>query len=69
MLHFLLHDHPESFSVQVHDVDGGIVLQVFAKLGNKYVHAAGCKIIIVAPNVLERFGSRKQIILKKAKQL
>jgi hypothetical protein len=42
---------PETYAMVIHDLNAGIVFQIFAKLGDKDIHASAHKIIIITPYV------------------
>ena len=62
----------ETFPMQIHDLDRRIFAEVFAELGNVYVHAACIEIGIVAPDGFQCEAAADrlvQILTKKPEQL
>jgi hypothetical protein len=48
-----LHHQPESIAMDVHDLDLGIVFQVFTELGDIHIHTAAIEIGIASPDFLQ----------------
>ena len=58
----LLHHQPEPVPMNIYDLDLGVFFQVFAQLGNIYVHTAAVKIGIAPPDALQGLLSRQKVI-------
>ena len=54
--------------MDIDNFDGGVVLKVFAQLGDIYVHRAGVEVVIVNPDGLERVVAFENLVDVGAQQ-
>ena len=62
------HNHLETFSVNVQDLDAFIRLQMTPQLCDVNIHGPAIEIVGVSPNGLERVGAFKQVVSVLAQQ-
>ena len=57
-----LHYQPEPIAMNIHDLNIGIVFQIFAQFGNVHVHAAAIEVSVAAPDFFQGMFSRQKIV-------
>ena len=59
----LSENDPEPVAMDIGNFDGGVGFQAFSQTGNKDIHAAPVKVIVVAPDFLQCIFTQQDTIL------